>query len=88
MPENRPQKHQHPTGKFIDDPISKLHLMRAIRKAAGWSQVDIANHLNVPQSAVSKWENKTTRPDFANGYRLIILLDQLQLALLNPEVTP
>lgn len=75
-------KTKHPTGQWIDDPIQKLHFMQAIRCAAGWTQKDVADHLGVPQSAVSKWENKTQRPDFANGYRLMTLLDELQRALL------
>jgi DNA-binding transcriptional regulator YiaG len=83
MTEKRPEtKPSHPTGQFIDDPITKLHYMQAIRAASGWTQQDVANHLGIQQSLVSRWENKTQRPDFANGYRLMLLLDELQHALL------
>lgn len=72
----------HPTGQFIEDPLAKLYHMSSIRKAAGWTQQDFAKHLNVPQSTISGWEKQTHKPDFANGYRLMVLLDQLQAALL------
>ena len=36
--------------------------LRERRMAAGLRQVDVAKKLNVDQAAVSKWENRETRP--------------------------
>ena len=36
--------------------------IRAIRKAWGWTQRELAAHLHVPQNSVSQWEGDRTRP--------------------------
>jgi len=40
-----------------------LKLLRQIRKDAGLRQLDVASHLNVPQSLVSKYESGERRLD-------------------------
>ncbi len=46
-----------------------------LRKAAGISQVDIAQALAISRQAVSKWENDLSAPDVMNLIYLADLLD-------------
>ena len=49
------------------DPLS----LAEIRKSFGWTQEDIADHLNVAVSTVSRWErSKTKQPQIAGVSRL------------------
>ena len=51
-----------------------LNNMKQMRLDAGMTQLDIANILGVDRSQVSKWENRTSNPDFENLVRLYRLL--------------
>ena len=53
------------------------------RKAAGMTQKDLAEKLNVSFQAVSKWENGDTLPDTANLLDLCDLLNTTADKLLN-----
>ncbi len=37
--------------------------IKAVRKARGWSQRELARRIGVSAMAVSKWENGTVEPD-------------------------
>ena len=37
-----------------------------LRRQKGWSQEELANHLQVSRQAVSKWENGTSEPNTSN----------------------
>jgi len=42
--------------------VKTARIMRAARKARGWTQVDFAHKIGVSQSAISKFENGTLIP--------------------------
>ena len=44
-----------------------------LRKKQGWSQEELANHLNISRQSISKWESGQSQPDIDK----IILLSQL-----------
>lgn len=46
-----------------------------LRKAAGFSQYDLANAMEVSRQAVSKWESGQSSPDARNLVRLTEILD-------------
>jgi DNA-binding XRE family transcriptional regulator len=74
---------QHPTGYLITDPLERLRHAQAIRAAAGWEQADMAHHLGVAQTSISKWETGVRIPNYLDGCRYAALLDDLQHALLS-----
>lgn len=52
--------------------------LKKARENAGFSQMDIAEKLNISRQAISKWENGWTSPDIDN---LIILSDLYHISL-------
>jgi transcriptional regulator with XRE-family HTH domain len=38
-------------------------MFKSLRKAKGFTQVDVAEHLNMKQSTISNWENGISKPD-------------------------
>lgn len=53
---------------------------RAVRLAAGVSQVAMARELGVHRMTVARWEDGTRRPQGELGLRYLHLLDQLREA--------
>lgn len=66
---------------FIVDLETKFHALKDLRKAAGMTQKEVANHLGVDQTTISKWENGVQVPAWAEAVRLCRLLDNIQLRL-------
>jgi DNA-binding transcriptional regulator YiaG len=50
--------------------------IKALRKNKGWSQADLAIHLGVQQSTVSRWERGDTKPVGLYALPLIKLLSE------------
>lgn len=51
---------------------------RAIRQAAGVSQIEVARELGVHPVTVARWEAGTRRPGGETALRYIALLDELR----------
>ena len=49
-----------------------------LRKKEGWSQEELANHLQISRQAVSKWETNQSEPSMKN---LIELAELFQISL-------
>ena len=62
--------------------------LKALRKAKGLSQEELAARLHVVRQTVSKWEKGRSVPDADLLIRLAEELDTTSAALLGPEVTP
>ena len=62
--------------------------LRALRKAKGLSQEELAARLHVVRQTVSKWEKGRSVPDADLLVRLAEELDTTPAALLGPEVPP
>ena len=62
--------------------------MRALRKAKGLSQEELAARLHVVRQTISKWEKGRSVPDAELLVRLAEELDTTAAALLGPEVPP
>lgn len=62
--------------------------LRALRKAKGLSQEELAARLHVVRQTVSKWEKGRSVPDAELLVRLAEELDTTAAALLGPEVPP
>ena len=62
--------------------------LRALRKAKGLSQEELAARLHVVRQTVSKWEKGRSVPDADLLVRLAEELDTTAAALLGPEVPP
>ena len=62
--------------------------LRALRKAKGLSQEELAARLHVVRQTVSKWEKGRSVPDADLLVRLAEGLDTTPAALLGPEVPP
>ena len=62
--------------------------LRAIRKARGLSQEELAARLHVVRQTVSKWEKGRSVPDAELLVRLADELDTTPAALLGPELPP
>ena len=62
--------------------------LRAIRKARGLSQEELAARLHVVRQTVSKWEKGRSVPDADLLVRLAEELETTPAALLGPEVPP
>jgi len=56
------------------DILNTLNNMRDMRIAAGLSQQEIGDLLNVPRNYISLWENGHARPQFDNMVRLYRVL--------------
>ena len=41
-----------------------------LRRARGWNQVELANHLNVTKQTISNWENDNIQPSIEMLVRL------------------
>ena len=65
----------------LSDKIIKL------RKAAGWSQEDLAEKLDISRQAISRWENGTALPDANNIRQLSKLFHVTADYLLNEDYT-
>ena len=62
--------------------------LRALRKAKGLSQEELAARLHVVRQTISKWEKGRSVPDAELLVRLAEELDTTAAALLGPEVPP
>lgn len=62
--------------------------LKALRKAKGLSQEELAARLHVVRQTVSKWEKGRSVPDADLLIRLAEELDTTSAALLGPEVPP
>ena len=62
--------------------------LKALRKAKGLSQEELAARLHVVRQTVSKWEKGRSVPDADLLVRLAEELDTTPAALLGPEVPP
>ena len=62
--------------------------LKALRKAKGLSQEELAARLHVVRQTVSKWEKGRSVPDAELLVRLAEELDTTAAALLGPEVPP
>ena len=62
--------------------------LKALRKARGLSQEELAARLHVVRQTVSKWEKGRSVPDADLLVRLAEELDTTPAALLGPEVPP
>ena len=62
--------------------------LKALRKARGLSQEELAARLHVVRQTVSKWEKGRSVPDAELLVRLAEELDTTPAALLGPEVPP
>ena len=62
--------------------------LKALRKAKGLSQEELAARLHVVRQTVSKWEKGRSVPDAELLVRLAEELDTTPAALLGPEVPP
>ena len=62
--------------------------LKALRKAKGLSQEELAARLHVVRQTVSKWEKGRSVPDADLLIRLAEELDATSAALLGPEVPP
>ena len=62
--------------------------LRALRKAKGLSQEELAARLHVVRQTISKWEQGRSVPDAELLVRLAEELDTTAAALLGPEVPP
>lgn len=62
--------------------------LKALRKAKGLSQEELAARLHVVRQTVSKWEKGRSVPDADLLVRLAEELDTTAAALLGPEVPP
>ena len=62
--------------------------LKALRKAKGPSQEELAARLHVVRQTVSKWEKGRSVPDADLLIRLAEELDTTSAALLGPEVPP
>ena len=62
--------------------------LKALRKAKGLSQEELAARLHVVRQTVSKWEKGRSVPDADLLIRLAEELDTTAAALLGPEVPP
>ena len=62
--------------------------LKALRKAKGLSQEELAARLHVVRQTVSKWEKGRSVPDADLLIRLAEELDTTPAALLGPEVPP
>ena len=62
--------------------------LRALRKAKGLSQEELAARLHVVRQTVSKWEKGRSVPDAELLVRLAEELDTTAAALLGPELPP
>ena len=62
--------------------------LRALRKAKGLSQEELAARLHVVRQTISKWEKGRSVPDAELLVRLAEELDTTAAALLGPEVSP
>ena len=60
--------------------------LKALRKAKGLSQEELAARLHVVRQTVSKWEKGRSVPDADLLIRLAEELDATSAALLGPEV--
>ena len=47
------------------------HLLRTVREAKGWTQVELALHLGVSQPTVHRWERGQIRPQDSHVKRLV-----------------
>ena len=62
--------------------------LRALRKAKGLSQEELAARLHVVRQTISKWEKGRSVPDAELLVRLAEELDTTPAALLGPELPP
>ena len=62
--------------------------LKALRKAKGLSQEELAARLHVVRQTVSKWEKSRSVPDAELLVRLAEEMDTTPAALLGPEVPP
>lgn len=61
--------------------------IKAMRTALGWSQVDLANKLNITKQTVSNWENENIQPSIEMLVRLSKILGVTTDRLLGLETT-
>ncbi|TPG50685.1 XRE family transcriptional regulator [Rhodanobacter glycinis] len=60
--------------------------IKTARKAKGWTQSELADHMNVSRGAVAQWEMvKGTRPDPARAMLLTTLLPGLKFEHIYPQ---
>ncbi len=57
-----------------------------LRKKAGWSQEELAERVDVPRQAVSKWESAQSMPDLEKIIRLSALFEVSTDYLLKDEL--
>lgn len=55
--------------------LQKTGMLAVLREENGWSQGDVARHLGLSPSAVSRWEASISRPRAAHAVALLELLD-------------
>lgn len=60
--------------------------IRAARRKQGWTQVELAAHLAVDQSVISRWERGLERPRPAHVIDLLLVFPALLLSLDPDEV--
>lgn len=58
---------------------------KALRKACGMTQLEVAKKLNIAQSNISDWENDISRPEYENLILLSKLYDASLYELLDIE---
>lgn len=58
---------------------------KALRKACGMTQAEVAKKLNIAQSNISDWENDISRPEYENLILLAKLYDASLYELLDIE---
>lgn len=56
---------EHSIGKAISE----------LRKAKGWTQVELAERLNVSDKTISKWESEAGYPEFSMLPQIAVIFD-------------
>lgn len=60
--------------------------IRVAREKRRWTQVDLANHLEVTQSTISFWENGVEIPSLSHQVRLIEMMPDILTAIAIQEL--